>query len=389
VTSPAAPIRRIQSLDIIRGVVMVLMALDHVRVFSGVPAGGPSPGVFFTRWVTHFVAPAFVFLAGTGAYLYGRRIDSKPALARFLAVRGAWLVLLELTLLRFAWTFNFDYAHYVLAGVIWMFGWCMILLAGLIWVPTRALAALSLLVIAGHNVMDFTGGGPAAAGASSLTWLWRLLYYGGQVGPLAVLYVIIPWLAVMAAGYAFGPVMEWDAERRRRFCYRVGGGAILLFVGLRFADVYGDPRPWADSPAWHGLPAATRFIATTKYPASFLFLLMTLGPMILAIPMLERASGRLAKIFATYGRVPLFFYLLHIPLIHLLAMAVSYVREGAVDPWLFGNHPMDPPPLPDGYRWSLPLLYAITGLAVVLLYPLCSGFARLKNERRDVWLTYL
>ena len=388
---PSAARPRIASLDIIRGVVMILMAVDHVRVFSGVPAGSPDPAVFLTRWITNFVAPAFVFLAGTGAYLYGRRIDDRAALAKFLAVRGVWLILLELTFLRFAWTFNFDYSHYMLAGVIWMLGWCMILLAALIWLPLWAIAAFGLIMIGGHNLMDLSSAGVFGrnAGASALGPALQLLYYGGQIGTLSVLYVIVPWVGVMAAGYAFGQVMEWPEERRDAFCFKTGAAAIVLFVVLRYLDVYGDPRSWADLPGWHGTPSALRFIGTTKYPASLLFLLMTLGPMILAIPLLANADGIAAKMLATIGRVPLFFYLLHIPLIHLLALAVSYGRSGAVSPWLFGNHPMDPPPLPDGYMWSLPLLYAVTALAVVLLYPLCAWFARLKSERRDGWLTYL
>ncbi len=387
--------RRIMSLDVIRGVVMILMALDHVRVFSGVPAGGPTPGVFFTRWMTNFVAPAFVFLAGTGAFLYGRRVGSRRDLARFLAIRGAWLVLLELTFLRVAWTFNFDYSHYVLAGVIWMLGWCMILLAGLLWLPTPALAAVGLIIIAGHNVMDLVApvNGDWAL-STGVTWLWQILYFGGPVqlgaeGSLAVLYSIVPWIGVMAAGYAFGQVMEWPPERRRRFCFQLGGGAVLLFLVLRVADVYGDPRHWANAPVWHGMPAPLRFLATSKYPASLLFLLMTLGPMVLAIPLLEKARGKAADVLATYGRVPLFFYLLHIPLIHALALVVSFAREGSVNPWLFLNHPMMVPPAPDGYTWSLPLLYLMTAVAVVILYIPCRWFARLKNSRRLPWLSFL
>jgi len=388
---PSAPRPRIASLDIIRGVVMILMAVDHVRVFSGVPAGSPDPAVFMTRWITNFVAPAFVFLAGTGAYLYGRRINDRAALAKFLAVRGAWLIFLELTFLRFAWTFNFDYSHYMLAGVIWMLGWCMILLAALIWLPMWAIAAFGLIMIGGHNLIDLSSAGIFGrnAGASALGPILQLLYYGGQVGTLSVLYVIVPWIGVMAAGYAFGQVMEWPEDRRDAFCFKTGAAAILLFVVLRYLDVYGDPRSWADLPGWHGTPAVLRFIGTSKYPASLLFLLMTLGPMFLAIPLLADAHGTVSRMLATIGRVPLFFYLLHIPVIHLLALAVSYGRSGAVSPWLFGNHPMDPPPLPDGYMWSLPLLYAVTALAIVLLYPLCAWFARLKNERQDAWLTYL
>ena len=180
-----------------RGVVMVLMAIDHVRVYSAIPAGGPSPGVFFTRWVTHFVAPGFAFLAGTAAFLHGRKLGSRGALARYLVSRGIILVLLELTVIRVSWTFNFDYAHYVLAGVIWMLGWCMILLAALIWLPTPAIAIIGFLLVAGQNVF----------GALPPSPLSTFLYLGGEVPPIHVLYTIIPWIGVMALGYAFGAIM--------------------------------------------------------------------------------------------------------------------------------------------------------------------------------------
>jgi uncharacterized membrane protein len=217
----AAAGSRIGSIDIIRGAVMVLMAIDHVRVFSGVPAGGPTPGVFFTRWVTHFCAPAFIFLAGTSAYLYGEKVRDRGTLARFLLTRGAWLVLLELTVLRFAWTFNFDYAHYALAGVIWVIGWCMILMAALVFLPVAAIGAIGVAIIALHNVTDFyTFQLTHAASASSLSWLWQTLYFGGSIalsargedGPqLAVLYSIIPWIGVNGGGLRVWPR---DAARR-------------------------------------------------------------------------------------------------------------------------------------------------------------------------------
>src|SRR5690349_12075689 len=224
---PERSVARIGSLDLVRGVVMILMAIDHVRVYSGVPAGGPTPGVFFTRWVTHFCAPAFIFLAGTAAFLYGEKVRDRSALSRFLLTRGAWLVLLELTVLRFAWTFNFDYAHYALAGVIWVIGWCMILMAGLVYLPLAAIGTIGVAIIALHNVTDaFQIQLGQAASRSTLSWLWQLLYFGGNIplgggegGPqLAVLYSIIPWIGVMAAGFAFGHVMRLDAGRRRRIC---------------------------------------------------------------------------------------------------------------------------------------------------------------------------
>jgi len=390
-TSPA-PTKRIASLDIIRGVVMVLMALDHVRVFSGVPAGGPTPGVFFTRWSTNFVAPAFAFLAGTGAFLYGRRVTDKAALARFLAVRGLWLVLLELTFLRFAWTFNFDYTHYVLAGVIWMLGWCMVLLGGMVLLPVNVVGIIGILIIAFHNALDYYTGDPTAG---ALGWLWQILYFGGPVKfgdghLLAVLYSIFPWIGVMAAGYWFGEVMTWEPDRRRTFCLRLGWGAIALFLALRAVDAYGDPNHWKVAQEWNkNTPIALRFLNTNKYPASLLFLAMTLGPMFVAIPWLEHVHARFAGWMATIGRVPLFFYLLHIPLIHLLAVLVSAIRTPSATWWPFTNHPMAPPPAPEGYRWSLWLLYVITALACTILYFPCRWYARVKSERPKPWMSYV
>ena len=364
---------RITSLDLMRGVVMVLMAIDHVRVFSGVPAGGPTAGVFFTRWITNFVAPAFAFLAGTGAYLHGRRLANRGQLARYLVVRGLLLVMLELTIIRISWTFNLAYAHYLLAGVIWMLGCCMILLATLLWLPTPVIGALGVLVIAGHNLLDRFPFEPGP--------LAKLLYFGGpiqlgQSGPtLMVLYSIVPWIGVMAAGYAFGAVMLLEPRRRDALCLTIGASAIALFLLLRGLDLYGDPRPWHHlSP----LPAAFRFLATTKYPASLLFLLMTLGPLLLLLPLAGRAGGRVARFFSTFGRVPLFYYLLHIPVIHLAAVLVSLVREGHADPWLFTNHPMMNPPPPPGYMWSLPLLYAVFTVVVLALYLPSRWYATIK-----------
>jgi uncharacterized membrane protein len=438
---------RIASIDIVRGAVMVLMAIDHVRVFSGVPAGGPTPGVFFTRWVTHFCAPAFIFLAGTAAFLYGEKVRDRGRLARFLLTRGAWLVLLELTVLRFAWTFNFDYAHYALAGVIWVIGWCMILMAGLIFLPLVAIGAIGVGIIALHNITDaFSAQLGAALGNSSAAWFWQIVYFGGSVsigggddGPqLAVLYSIIPWIGVMAAGYAFGRVMLLDDRRRRRTCYALGAGAIAVFLVLRGFNLYGDPRLWGDAarraqaqrqaaqrqaaqrqavaaaptPAPQSPTGATgaqpprgtaaprrqappptpplfQFLGTAKYPASLLFLLMTLGPTILVLPLLERARGPAARVLTVFGRVPFFYYVLHIPLIHLIFVGLSIARFGSVIPWLTANHPMFAPPVPPGYTYSLAALYAITVLAVVVLYFPCRWFANLKARRSDRWLSYL
>ena len=382
------PPARVVSLDVIRGAVMVLMAIDHVRVYAGVPAGGPAPAFFFTRWVTHFCAPAFVFLAGTGAFLHGRKLGSRAALSRFLAVRGLWLVVLELTFLRFAWTFNFDYRHYVLGGVIWAIGLCMLLLAALVHLPLAAVTAFGAAVVAGHDLLDPLR--PAlvpAAQASPFAWLWSVLYLGPMgigrdSGPFVVLYSLVPWVGVMALGYAFGAVMLMEPARRRRICLALGLGATAAFVVLRAARSYGDPRSWDGS-------SVLGFLNTTKYPASLQFLLMTLGPTVALVPFLEKARGDVARILVVFGRVPLFYYVLHIPLIHLAACAVSLVRTGHVDPWLFANHPMMPPPPPAGYVWSLPLLYAVTAVVVAALYFPCRWYGEVKARRNDAWLRIL
>lgn len=371
ISAVPTPATRVRSLDIVRGLVMVLMAIDHVRVYSGVPAGGPMPAIFFTRWVTHFCAPGFVFFAGSSAYLKGATLDGVGPLSRFLLTRGLWLVLLELTVMRFSWTFNFDVLNYNLAGVLWMIGWSMVALAGLVWLPFDAIAAIGLIIVFGHNLVDpFLRDIGGAIAESPYRWIAQFLYFGGSVqlgdaGPrIAVLYSLLPWIGVMAAGYAFGRVLELPEDRRRRICLAIGAGSIGLFIALRTFNVYGDPRHWNPQ-------QPLLFLNTTKYPASLLFLLMTLGPLVLLMPAFERARGAVAGALELFGRVPLFYYVLHIPLIHLAAIAVSLIRTGAITPWLFGNHPMEPPEQPDGYMWSLPLLYLVTAVCVVALYFAC------------------
>src|SRR5271155_3955432 len=318
---------RIVSIDLVRGAVMILMAIDHVRVFSGVPAGGPTPGVFFTRWITHFCAPAFIFLAGTSVFFYGRK---HADLSRFLLIRGAWLILLELTVLRIAWTFNFDFRHYEMAGVIWVIGCCMILMAGLVKLPPTIVGTIGLLIIAGHNLMDphmdkLLDG----LDENRLSGLWKIFYVGFFAGPvqfghdgpnLIVLYSIIPWVGVMAAGYAFGKILVLDPARRTRLCLVIGLSAVALFLVLRGFNLYGDPRPWHAAAQGHNgmppMPGWLSFLNTTKYPASLCFLLMTLGPTIALIPLLEGLNGGLARRIIVFGRVPFFYYVLHIPLIH-------------------------------------------------------------------------
>ncbi len=386
---------RIKSIDIVRGAVMVLMALDHVRVFSGVPAGGSTPALFLTRWVTNFCAPIFFFLAGTGAYLYAHKVGDRGVVARWLAVRGAWLVLLELTVLRLAWTFNVDYAHFILAGVIWSLGLSMIVLAALVFLPLPLIAAFGVGMIVLHDAVRalLVHSFPQLVDGDA-PWYASLLYFGGPIqlagpdGPtLFVLYSLFSWVGLMAAGYAFGVVFSFEPARRRRVLITLGAVAVAAFLVLRGPDLYGDPRPW--SGATNGPPAWMRFLATSKYPASLLFILMTLGPMFLVMPALERAHGPISNTLAVFGRVPLFFYLLHIPLIHAVAMLVSLVRGDDGLPWLIGNHPVMIGPAPEGYRWSLPLLYAVTALCVAMLYLPCRWFAARRAAHPASWMRYL
>jgi uncharacterized membrane protein len=385
------PSRRVASVDIVRGAVMVLMAIDHVRVYSGLPPGGPTPGIFFTRWITHFCAPAFVFLAGTSASLYGDQLGDRPALSRFLATRGLWLVFLELTILRLAWTFNLQFGT-ALAGVIWVLGWSMVCLAALVRLPRAAVAVFGVAIVAGHNLLSgVVATLPQNGPSGPLAWLWQMLYLGGPIqfgaeGPvLFVLYVLVPWVGVMALGYAFGAVLRMEPAEMRRTCLGLGGGAIASFLILRGFNLYGDPRPWDAS----RMPALLSFLNTTKYPASLLYLCMTLGPVVALLPVLENARGRFVDWLTTLGRVPLFYYLLHIPLIHLLALGFDALRHPAAVPWMFDNHPAMVGPAPDGSVWSLWELYLVFTVALVILTFACRWYAEVRRTSTRRWLRYL
>jgi uncharacterized membrane protein len=331
-----------------------------------------------------------------------------------------------------AWIFNFNFSHYLLAGVIWVIGWCMVLLAGLIFLPVRLLAVLGLVVVLGHNILDhFSQSLFSVMQQSHWGWLWQVLYFGGPIqigehGPtLFVLYSIVPWIGVMALGYVFGRAMIMDEPVRRKICLAVGTTAITLFLVLRGFNLYGDPRPWVapahpantqnqtapninsnastatagpaaqqaapvTPPRRPQAPAWISFLNTMKYPASLLFLLMTLGPMLLILPLLENAGGRVTGVLKIFGRVPFFYYVLHIPLIHIAAIIVSLLRTGSVAPWLFMNHPVMNPPSPPGYVWSIGLLYLVWLIVVTVLYIPCRWFAALKQRRKDIgFLSYL
>lgn len=352
---------------------MVLMVIDHVRVYAGVPAGGPTADVFFTRWVTHFCAPVFVFFAGTAVFLYARSVADTGAVRRFLLSRGLILVALELTVIRASWTFNLDYSQFVLAGVIWMIGWCMVLLAALVGLRPRTVGIIGIVIMAGQQVF----------GLPRLGFWWEFVYPAGfdGDGPIVVLYTLVPWIGVMAAGYAFGAVVTRDPVARDRWCRRVGLAAIAAFLVTAVGVFLTTP---ADA-GWQR--RVFQALNPSKYPAVQPFLAMTLGPAIALVPLAERATGVLARTLTMFGRVPMFFYLLHIPLIHVLALAVGRVRDGAVHPEWFNTAPYAA--VPPEHRWSLPLLYAVFFLTVVLLYPACRWFAAIKDGRRWTWLRFV
>jgi uncharacterized membrane protein len=380
--------RRLTSVDALRGVVMILMALDHVRDFFGVPGVSPTNlaqttvPLFLTRWITHICAPTFFLLTGTGAFLsLGRK--SIPELSRFLFVRGVWLIVLEVTVIRcVGFQFNFDYQVTMLV-VIWALGWAMIVLAGLVWLPAPVILTFGVVMIAGHNLLD---------GIRSANPIWVMLHSPGFVvnRPGFVIfapYTLIPWVGVTAVGYVFGRIYRWSPERRRAFLLKAGLGLMAVFVVIRTINVYGDPAPWSTQAS--AAMTIVSFLNVTKYPPSLLFLLMALGPALLILRALDSGTPRLLAPALVFGRVPLFYFLLHLPLIHLIAVVVCYWQNGAIY-WMFqspnlGAYPFTAPP---GWGLSLPAIYLLWVLVVVMLYPACRWFASVKRRRTDAWLSY-
>ncbi len=373
---------RNEAIDWLRGAVMIVMALDHTRMFLGTPVDlrTAPPTLYFTRWVTHFCAPVFVLLAGTAAWLHGRRLGSTRALSRYLATRGLWLVLVEVTVVRVAWMAHLGFDLLVLQ-VIWAIGASMVLLAAIVWLPRPALVALAMVVIAGHNLLD----GVHADALGSLRWLWLVLHEEGPLEPFAgarwlLIYPLVPWVGVMAAGYALGPwaLEPWERRRARFF----GAGLVLVagFVALRATNLYGDPHPWeADG----GLVRAVlSFLDCEKYPPSLLFLAMTLGPALCLLAAMDRPLGPIATRVAIYGRVPLFYYVLHLVVIHLLAIALAWPTFGTaalLRSFIAGGE----------LRLPLPAVYAWWIAVVLGLYPACRWFADVKRRSRAAWVSYL
>ncbi len=398
-----SPTRRVNAVDLLRGVVMVIMLLDHTREFVHREVLNFDPSdlsktntlLFFTRWITHFCAPVFVFLAGTGAFLQGARGKSKAELSRFLITRGLWLILLEVTVIRIIVWFNVDYHFALMLQVIWAIGVSMIVLAALIHLPLRAVAIISIAMIALHNALDLIRVSPPAPGtAGPGFWasVWMVLHQPGIIFFTPnihglVLYPLIPWVGVLAAGYCFGAVYQWEPERRRRFLFKLGGGMLIGFVVLRAINLYGDPLRW--SVQKNAVFTLLSFLNVLKYPPSLLFLLLTLGVAILALPWFERMEqGWLSRVFITFGRVPLLFYIGQWITVHVLAMAAGYLAGQPIG-WLFTGLLDRPAPNPGNLGFSLWVVYAFWLLGLLLLYPVCRWFADVKRRRKDWWLSYL
>ena len=396
----AQPASRLLSIDVLRGAVMVVMALDHVRDFvhSGAMSFSPTdlsrttPILFFTRWITHFCLPVFMFAAGMGAYLYwqrgGRR---KGQLSRFLWTRGLWFIFLELTVMQFAYKFNFSARFLLLLLILWIFGICMIAMAALVYVPLRWLTALSLLVIALHNCLDRVN----AAQFGSAAWAWNLLHQPGVVmfagRPVLVTYTFLPWIAVMAAGFCFGRLFGFEAAVRQRIMRRIGIFAISAFVVIRAINLYGDPTPWSVQKS--ALFTVLSFLNCTKYPASLDFLLMTLGPAIFILAWLDKRPLKAANPLVTFGRVPMFYFVLHFYAIHVLVVLMAWVRYGHhAASFIFNPLPSMGGPrdlFPQNFGYSLWVVYIVWIVIVASLYPLCRWFATIKATRRYWWLSYL
>lgn len=384
----AAPSRRLESIDLVRGLAMVLMALDHVRdhLHRGVlhdptDLSSTTPALFVTRWITHFCAPVFVFLAGTGSFLWAARGRSPGETSRYLLTRGLWLVALELTVINWEWQMGIRFDA-LLGQVIWALGWSMVVLALLVRLPLAASALFGVVMIAGHDLLD--GVRPETLGP--LATLWRVLHVPGPVTwasgrTLMVMYPLVPWLGVMAAGYAFGALYRRPADERRGAILALGMLLTAAFVALRAINGYGDPAPW--SPQRDPLFTALSFLNCQKYPPSLLFLLMTLGPALLLLAALERGVPRLSRPLIVFGRVPLFYYLVHLAVIDALTVALAVARYGSRTRELFATGP------PAGYGYGLPVVYLAWIALVAALYPLCRWYAGVKARGRSRWLGYL
>jgi len=407
---------RIDSVDLLRGLVMVIMLLDHTRdfvhrdtfFFDPTDMSRTYPALFFARWITHFCAPVFVFLAGSSIYFQLARGKSKAEMSRFLVTRGMWLIVLEFTVIRFLVFWNLDYAQFLgFAQVIWVLGWSMILLAGLIHVPIRAVAIFGIAMIVLHNLLDelriapWQGPGTPAPGFGGS--LWMILHQQGIVLPFGfpgpvwfILYPLIPWLGVAAAGYAMGTIYDRSPDERRRWLIQWGAAITVGFIILRATNTYGDPREWSAQSS--AVMTVASFLNVQKYPASLLFVMMTLGPSLLGLALWEKynrsatgeratAPGPLARMLITYGRVPLFFYMLQWVYAHGAGYLLSLMAGKPT--WIYFRLPGPGAETPPNVAFDLWVAIVVWLVGVLLLYPICRWYAGLRARRKDWWLSYL
>ena len=383
---------RIESIDLLKGVVMVIMALDHVRDYFHYSAFMFNPAdptqstlpIFFTRWITHFCAPAFSFLAGLSAFMVGKR-KSKNELSVFLIKRGIWLIFIELTIVCFGWYFDLQFRTLGLL-VIWSLGISMIILAALIYLPRNYILLISLLLICFHNLLDnvhFPG-----------NVLWSVVheqmiykFSGNKI--LLIGYPIVPWFAVMALGYYFGSLYDksFDNSKRKKLLNSIGIIAVATFVVLRLANLYGDPKQFKEFGSFS--QNLISFLNPNKYPPSLLYLLMTLGAAFLFLANTEKLKGRIVNFFCTFGRVPFFYYILHIYIIHIIAMIMAQISGWGWKKMILSTFIAFEPNM-KGYGYSLWIVYVIWISVILLLYPLCKKFDKYKQAHKEKWwLSYL
>lgn len=386
---------RLRQIDILRGLVIVLMALDHVRdyfhagafVFNPLDPERTNAALYATRWITHLCAPSFIFLAGVSIYLRQIKVQDTSKLSSFLLSRGIWLVALELTVISFAWSFAVPYRLFL--QVIWAIGWSMIAMAGLVWLPRPAVLALGVAIIAGHNLLDPIR--PDQLGDFAL--LWTFLHEGGRLlvshVPVGFAsYPVLPWLGVMALGYGMGVIFVASSDRRDRTLLLLGAMMIGLFLLLRVFNLYGDPDHW--NVLTNFTRTAMSFLDVHKYPPSLMYVLVTLGIALVLTPALARLSGPVATFLLTFGSVPFFFYVLHLYLVHALAIAANAALGHEVTE-LF-NFLMNMIRNPEAHverGFSLPGVYLAWIIVLALLYPICRWWAGLKRMRHRWWLSYL
>ncbi|HEY3474851.1 MAG TPA: heparan-alpha-glucosaminide N-acetyltransferase domain-containing protein [Anaerolineales bacterium] len=394
--TPSPQPGRIESIDFLRGAVMVIMALDHVRMYFGYGTwyseptnlGSTTPLLFFTRWITHFCAPVFVFLAGTSAFLYGRRRDTIKETAWFLLTRGLWLVFVELVIVNFAWTFDITYSFRLLQ-VIWAIGISMIALSGLVFLPKSIILLIGTMLVFGHNLLDPI----TVEGSSPQDLLWYTLHQPNTVsidGTLvSFVYPVLPWTGLMTLGYVFGSFYQniLPVTQRRKWLLAIGAGATLLFLLLRGLNLYGEPREWRAQDS--ALFSLMSFLNTTKYPPSLHFLIMTMGPALIFLVAIEPLQERLPKPLIVFGRVPFFFYVVHLYLIHALAMMLLVSQRGEWSEYILSARAIRSGNLSD-FGVSLEAVYAIWIVVILLLYPLCRWYQKMReNYPARWWLRYL